>query len=334
MRKISPFHPFKLLWVAEFAVLFIVLVLANISALSWLGNESKRFLEGKCNSALPKECLLKLNLLERLDSCISLLVMSRPRLSSFLVSIFIIGVIEITSRLHRKQVVVKFDNGRKENAKAAYRKYEEYRKYIPKSLLAATGLTDVATQLRDLVTRVENGELPFHTPSAYLTSVESELFYTKAINRMKFFLKVVDGTVVRSRPFRAVLAFVVVLLSCSFSISAAFSTAESCAVTIVFFQFLEFFSLSFLTALGIMIFAGFNDYNRFRYMFMDGFPFTEDEKFIISLVAANTDVQLNGFAREDFAEYANLGLVGHSEAFVPLHKSLLAFSDSDMQSKL
>ena len=258
--------------------------------------------------------------------------MSRPRIAAFTISIVITGIIELTSRLHRKQVMEKYDNGREANAIAAHQKFREYRKYIPQTLLQARGLTDIVRQLIFLVERVEKGEVPFHTPSAYLTSVESELFFTKAIFRMKFLLKVVDRSVVRSRPGRAVMAFFVVLLSCSFSVSAALATAESCTATIVFFQFLEFFSLSFLTALGIMIFAGFSDYNRFRYIYMDTYPFTEDEKFIISLVAANRDFQLNGFVKEDFADYANVGLEGQSDAFVPLHKSLLPYSDFDVMN--
>ena len=334
MVKVSPFHPFKPLWLAEFAVLFIVLLLANVSALSWLRNESLKFLRNKCNNEFPKECKLELNFLDRLDSCISLLVMSWPRLSASIVSLLIIAVIEISSRLHRKQVLVSCDRRRKESANAAFRKFQEYRKYVPESLLYATGLTDIATKLRELVQRVENNEVPFETPSAYLTSPEAEEFFKKATWRMKFFLKVVNGTVVRSRPLRAVLAFVVVLLSCSFSVAAAMATADSCTDTIVFFQFLEFFSLSFLTALGIMIFAGFNDYNRFRYMFVDVYPFTENEKFIISLVAANRDVQLNGFLREDFADYAKLGLEGDAAAFIPLHSSLLPFAGFDDQNNL
>ncbi len=332
--KLSPFHPFKPIWIAEFTILFIVFVLLNFSILAWLKNESIRFLKHKCNNIMPTECKSESNFFDRLDGCINLLVLSHPRLSALLVTVFIIGVIEIVAKIHRKPALVEFDRGRKEQAHEACKKILGFRKHIPKSLLRAKRLCVVATELRELVRRVEKGDVPFETPAAYLTSPESEKFFKRATRSIKFFLKVVNGNVAWSRPLRAAIAFAVVLVSCSFSISAAFSTAASCKGAMVFFQFLEFFSLSFLTVLGIMIFAGFHDYNRFRYNFVDTRPFTEDERFIISLIAANRDVLLNGFCRNKFSSYAELGTEGKADAFVELHESLLPFADFDNKDNL
>ena len=324
--KLPPFHPFKPIWFAEFAILLIFLCPANVSALTWLRNESI-FLKDKCNNQFPKQCELETNIFYYLDGCICSPLISRPQLSAFILSLFLLGTVEIPSRLHRKQVRVCLNGDRSKNATKAFNKFRNYREHVPKALLQSKRLSDIVTELFKLVESVENKKLPLQTPSAYLTSNKSKEFFTKAASRIHFFLKVVNGNAVRSSPLRAVLAFVVILLSSTFSLLAALATADSCKVTIVFYQFLEFFSLSFLTVLGLIVFTGFHDYDQFRYMPLDIYPLSKDEKFIISLIAANTNIQLNGFSQETFATYAKLDDEGKVKGFVELHDSLLLFKD-------
>ena len=71
---------------------------------------------------------------------------------------------------------------------------------------------------------------------------------------VNFFLKVIDGKLSRNRPLCFYIAFLTILLSSSFSLSAAFATAESCKGSTVLYQILEFFSLSFFAILGFMVF--------------------------------------------------------------------------------
>ncbi len=137
------------------------------------------------------------NSLNLLSSCFNLLVLTSPRLSAFIVSLSIIGIVELTSWLLRLQVLVKFDRGRDENVDEAYEKFKSYRKYIPKPLFHEKSLIVIATKLRELVGKVESSEILFQAPSAYLTSPESEAFFRKAIIRIRSVFAVINKAVAR-----------------------------------------------------------------------------------------------------------------------------------------
>lgn len=181
--------------------------------------------------------------------------------------------------------------------------------------------------LRKLIKGVERGEKPLFSATKFLLSSEGKNFLNEACRRFKK-LQLFDNRLVRideSQFMRQVLLWLGVSICCTASVAAAYAESQNCSGKLLFVHFLDKFSITLLTVLALAAFAGLSEYAQIFCTFEEKMPLSDDECFLLSLVAANSEETFRGIASSDTSGYANILHPGSKPVFIPIHMSLFAF---------
>lgn len=181
--------------------------------------------------------------------------------------------------------------------------------------------------LRKIVRRVERGELPLMSATYFLVSERGRDFLDESCRRLQK-LRLLDNSLVRideSQLTRQIVFWLVVNVCATASVAVAYSESNDCYGRLLFVNFLDKFSITLLTVIAIAAFAGLVEYQQLFCEREERHRLNDDERFIISLIAANSTESFYGFARSSHSGYVNLQQTGETEVFLPTHMSLFAF---------
>lgn len=181
--------------------------------------------------------------------------------------------------------------------------------------------------LRKTVRLVERGDAPLLTATHFLLSEKGQAFLAEGCHRLQK-LRLLDNSLVRideSQLARQVLFWLVVNVCCTASVAVAYTESDTCSGKLLFVYFLDKFSITLLTVIAIAAFAGLVEYSQLFCEREEKQRLTEDERFIISLIAANSAEHFYGFARSPHSGYANLQQEGEKDVFLPMHMSYFAY---------
>lgn len=188
-------------------------------------------------------------------------------------------------------------------------------------------LEPTITDLRALVKKVESGTAPLDAPSTFLRTARGQTFLRRALRRIKR-LHICQGQLVRVHWARAYLLFNFVLFCNVVSLAGAYQATfkeKKCGVGALVFTFLNDFGLTFLAVISAFAFAGYSNYAELVGTSEEKCRLTDEEKFLISLVAANSDAKFRGLYSGEGKSYADVEEDGEVEAFLTLHSSLFAY---------
>lgn len=137
----------------------------------------------------------------------------------------------------------------------------------------------------------------------FLKSVNGREFLSAAHAGVRRF-RVLDGKLVRKSRFKHMAFFMASNLCCMVAVLAALQDSPKCTeFRDVFLAFLEFLSITVLTLITITAFGGITEYYML-FIAKGSFPVTDDEKLLISLVAANSDFAFSAFKPNEHSDYA------------------------------
>lgn len=185
--------------------------------------------------------------------------------------------------------------------------------------------------LRELVDLVRAGKAKLDEPSRFLLSSYGRAFLNRVTARIHVSLQLYDDDLVRRHRRGTWTFFFINLISVCISMAAAYEdsgASDTCEVRTLLLAFLEKFSFTLLAAFAIASFAGVSQYSQLICVREKLSRLTEDEKFLISLIAANTDVEFRGVARSESSGYAKIMDPGDAEVFIPMHASLFAYKQA------
>ncbi len=189
-------------------------------------------------------------------------------------------------------------------------------------------LAPTVRALRQMVNDVKEGTIPATAPTKFLLSANGRAFLNRATKRFNDKIQLFDNELVRKNR-RGTLSFFFITLVCvSLGMTAAYedsAASTKCKFRILLLAFMEKFSFTLLAAFALASFAGVGQYSQLTCVREKLCRLTEDEKFLISLIAANSDDPFTGVARSESSGYANIKVPGDTEVFVPMHASLFAY---------
>lgn len=196
----------------------------------------------------------------------------------------------------------------------------------PKIPIMRGRLAPTVRALRETVAKAKNNEVSLYAATQFLLSPNGRRFLNHALRRMRGKLQLLDGNLVRVNRKSATFSFFLITLLCvTSSLAAAYVSERSCQGRFLFIEFLDKFSFTLLAVFAIASFSGISEYSQIICMKVSLYRLTEDEKFLISLLAANTEEHFSGFAHSESSGYANIEHAGDTEVFLPVHMSLFAY---------
>ncbi len=181
--------------------------------------------------------------------------------------------------------------------------------------------------VRSLLRQVSAGEKNLFTVTKFLLSQDGKNFLAESCQRLHK-LQLFDNRLARideGQFVRQVLLFLGVSCCSTASVAAAYAESENCSGKLLIVNFLDKFSITLLTILAIAAFAGLSEYAQIFCTFEEKNNLSDDECFLISLIAANTDEKFYGLAKSENSSYANIAQIGEKEVFIPMHMSLFVY---------
>jgi len=158
---------------------------------------------------------------------------------------------------------------------------------------------------------------------------------TEGCHRLKK-LQLLDMHLVRiddNQLLRQGILYLIVTVCSTASVASAYAESQNCSGRILVVNFMDKFSITLLTILAISAFAGLSEYAQLFCTFEEKFSLSDDECFLISLIAANTDQPFHGLAQTDSSGYANTEQLGPKSVFIPMHMSLFAYKKAKTKER-
>eukprot|EP00171_Calliarthron_tuberculosum_P021678 IDg21678t1 len=195
-------------------------------------------------------------------------------------------------------------------------------------------LSPTISALREAVSAAKRGEGPPYAATQFLLSQSGRRFLNRALNRMRGKLQLYDDVLVRVDRKSTTFSFWLVTQICvTSSMAAAYVEVSDCSVRLLIIAFLDKFSFTLLAVLAVAAFSGVAEYSQIVCLKESLCRLTNDEKFLISLIAANTEEPFTGFARSESSGYVNIEREGDKEVFMPMHMSLFAYKKARTNSE-
>lgn len=192
-------------------------------------------------------------------------------------------------------------------------------------------LAPTVRALRKMVKDVKEGTVPVSAPTKFLLSANGRQFLNRACKRFNDKVQLFDNEMVRINR-RGTFSFYLITLVCvSLGMTAAYedsSATDKCRFRVLLLAFMEKFSFTLLAAFALASFAGVSQYSQLTCVREKLCRLTDDEKFLISLIAANSNEPFTGVARSESSGYAHIETPGDTEIFVPMHASLFAYKQA------
>lgn len=184
-----------------------------------------------------------------------------------------------------------------------------------------------------------------HLATRFLLSAQGRRFLNRMCTRLHDSLQLYDNELVRRHRRGSVSFYLITVICVTISMAAAYEdsgASDVCDFSKLLLAFLEKASFTLLAAFAIASFAGCSSYSQLIYTREKLCRLTNDEKFVISLVAANTEAPFNGFSERDSSNfsitesgqvtafvpvsaYVRIKELGNVDVFIPLHNSLFAY---------
>lgn len=189
-------------------------------------------------------------------------------------------------------------------------------------------LAPTCRSLRECVAQVRLGSVPLDAPTRFLLSVRGRTFLNQACARLHDNLQLYDDELVRRNRRGTWTFFLISLICVTVSMAAAYedpNVALNCSFRKLVLSFLERFSFTLLAAFAVASFAGVSHYNQLICVRERLHRLTDDERFLMSLIAANTTAPFRGVAPSFTSGYARLIEPGDTKVFQAIHASLFAY---------
>ena len=184
---------------------------------------------------------------------------------------------------------------------------DKYQKrYKPGDILS------VMKQVQHLVQKGDGYELAELLKSSY-----GQDFLFDVAHRVRR-LRLRRGKMVRREKWKMLLLNSVVSLCWWVAIGGARVRVDSCNAAEWCLEFLEIITITLLTLVAVSNFFGCPEYINLMSESLSNNPLTQDEKFLISLLAMNTTIGFNGFKKTQ--TYARIEKEGDIDAFLPMHE--------------
>eukprot|EP00171_Calliarthron_tuberculosum_P005175 IDg5175t1 len=112
-------------------------------------------------------------------------------------------------------------------------------------------------------------------------------------------LKLLDGVVIRRESWKPFLFAHINLLCTWMSFAGAYHNHENCDTGELVMSFFEFYSVTLIALISISTFLGVKEFANLCSVSLDRYPLTAEEKFLISLIAANSEKSFDGVSRRN-----------------------------------
>lgn len=197
---------------------------------------------------------------------------------------------------------------------------------LPRFPVSLHQLAPTVRALRAAVDAAKSGDGPPYAATQFLLSLQGRRFLNRVLMRMRGKLQLLDGVLVRVDRKSTTFSFWLITQICvTSSMAAAYVEVEGCKTRIIILAFLDKFSFTLLAVFAIVSFSGISEYSQVVCLKESLCPLTSDEKFLISLIAANSNEKFTGFARSESSGYAGIEGAGMKQVFMPMHMSLFAY---------
>lgn len=238
--------------------------------------------------------------------------------------VFIYVAAWVNSRSRLKHVLVgkHLDLPDPETSKDSFSAYRPGR--IKDALSELQGLRDQALNCEDKQDELakEKGDRPV----LFLRSEYGQGFLHDIAFRVQR-LQLLDGQMVRQEKWRKLLLGSIISLCCWAAVGGARLQAEKCLPANLAFGFMEIITITLITLIAASTFLGYSEYVHWITETLTRHPLSKDEKFLISLLALNTNLKFRGFqATQDYADVTEPGNV---DAFIPMEGVLRAYTLED-----